>query len=342
MTSRLRAFFVNAAYRRVAPALLTLCLLALNTPLQAQGVYEGFNEYASSADILATNGGDGFLNNWQPRNTLLNGGGGVPSANSVQLLPSSLAYTDSAGNQLQTAGGSMLVTGEFGSTHVARTYDVSAFPHSISPPPTGAVTYISFLGRRSGPAADPNDPVYGGSYPWGSNLYPRTAGVNFLSDDNGDAVPMHIGNLSNVTEDVWTLNGQDLDDDPPQTNSPFGAGSNTYLLVFKIEHATGDGGGDQVHLYMSPLLASEGLNTPDLIENWEKDDDPLHLPGRWISVEAGNTSSNRPYSEFTFDELRIGATWADVTPIAPVVPEPSTMALGMLTLAMASGRRSRR
>jgi hypothetical protein len=61
MTSRLRAFFVNAAHQRVAPALLTLCLLALHTPLQAQDVYEGFNEYANSADILTTNGGDGFL-----------------------------------------------------------------------------------------------------------------------------------------------------------------------------------------------------------------------------------------------------------------------------------------
>jgi hypothetical protein len=273
---------------------------------------------------------------------VLPGGSGVPSPNSVQLLPTSLAYTDSAGNQLQTAGGSLFVTGQYGSTHVARTYDESAFPHPGSPPPTGAVTYISFLGRRSGAAADPNNPVYGGSYPWGSNLFPRTAGVNFYSNDNGDAVPMHIGNLSNVSDDVWTLNGQDLDDDPPQTNSPFGAGSNTYLLVFKIEHATGDGGGDQVHLYMSPLLASEGLNTPDLIANWEKDDDPLYLPGSWLSVEAGDGSGNRPFAEFTFDEFRIGATWEEVTPFTPAVPEPSTVALGMLTLGMASWRRSRR
>jgi hypothetical protein len=342
MTSRLRAFFVNAA-RPVAAPLMLLCLFDFSSTLQAQGVYEGFNEYSSSADILATNGGDGFQNNWQPRNTLLGGGGsGVPSPNSVQLLPTSLAYTDGAGNQLQTAGGSMLVTGEYGSTHVARTYDVSAFPHPSTPPPTGAVTYISFLGRRSGPAADPNDPVYNGTYPWGSNLFPRNAGVTFHSNDNGDAVPMHIGNLSNTTEDVWTLNGQDLDDDPPQTNSPFGAGAITYLVVFKIEHATGDGGGEQVHMYMSPLLASEALNTPDLIANWEKDDDPLYLNGGWLSVDAGNTSSNRPYAEFTFDEFRIGATWEDVTPIAPVVPEPGTLALGLLMLGMTSGRRSRR
>jgi hypothetical protein len=303
-------------------------------------VYEGFN-YASSADILVTSGGSGFTHEWKQRSSVVGGGSGTIPAGSVQLLPSSLAYTDTAGNVLQTAGGALFLTGASNSIHIARTFDAAALPNHIVNPPVGATTYASFLGRRSGAAADPNNPVYGGNYPWGSNLYPRTAGVTFWSDDNGDGVPMHVGNLSNVQEDLWTLNGQDLDDDPPQAlNAPFGAGSLTYFIVFKFEHGTGDGDGDQVQMYVNPLLGSEGQNVPDAIGNWEKDDDPLHMPGRWFSVEAGDGSGNRPFAEFSLDELRIGATWSDVTPQA--VPEPSALCLSALALSFVLTRRTRR
>lgn len=319
--------------------LVVPCFLSLGSIACGASVYEGFADYADAASILTTNGGTGFTHEWKPRNEVLSGGSGVAAPESVQLLPTSLAYTDAAGNQLQTSGGSLFMTGAFGNAHIARTYDETKLPNSVTDPVVGTVTYMSFLGRRSGAAADPNDPVYNGSYPWGGNLFPRVAGVNLWSNDNGDAVPMHVGNLSNTQHDVWTLAGQDLDDNPPRTNKPFGAGANTYLLVFKFEHGTGDGDGDQVYLYMNPLLGSEGLNTPDLVANWEKDDDPLHLPGSWISVEVGNASSNRPYSEFSFDELRIGATWADVT---PNVPEPSTgIAVTALACAMLAARSRR-
>ncbi|MCO6045066.1 PEP-CTERM sorting domain-containing protein [Aeoliella sp. ICT_H6.2] len=312
-------------------------LSVLTTPLAATGaltVYEGFSEYADGDAILNVSGGTGFVNTWQPGNTLL-GGAGVPSSDSVQLVPSSLAYTDTDGSRLQTAGGSLFLTGQYGSTKIARTYDQSALPHP-APPQLGESTYISFLARRSGAAADPNDPIYGGNYPWGDNLYPRVAGVNMYSNDNGDQVPLLIGNLSNVDQDVWRLSGQDLDDqsNAPIIDQPFGEGSNTYLVVFRIDHAAGDGDGDQIHMYLDPLLESEGQNTPSLVANWEKDDDPLYLPGDWLAVQVGDDSGNRPYSEFTFDEYRIGSTWEDVTPFT-AIPEPtSLMLLGLSGLAV--------
>lgn len=315
-------------------------LMSLGSVAHGATVYEGFAGYADGAAILANNGGSGFVHEWKPRNAVFAGGSGIASPNSVQLRPSSLAYTDATGDQLQTAGGSLFMTGEYGNAHIARTYDETKLPNPVQNPTVGTVTYMSFLARRSGPAADPNDPVYGGAYPWGSNLFPRVAGVNLWSNDNGDAVPMHVGNLSNTQHDVWTLNGQDLDDDPPRTNSPFGAGALTYLVVFKFEHGTGDGQGDEVYMYMNPLLGGEGLNTPALIANWEKDDDPLHLPGSWVSVEVGSASSNRPYSDFSFDEFRIGSTWDAVTPI--VVPEPGAMGVAGLVLGVAASRRRRR
>ena len=50
-----------------------------------------------------------------------------------------------------------------------------------------------------------------------------------------------------------------------------------------------------------------------------------------------NTAANTP-ADMTFDELRIGSSWAEVTP----VPEPSILALGALSLLSLSVYRSRR
>lgn len=321
-------FFVLAA--------LSFVLISPVVANAALTVYEGFSDYADGGEILTVSGGTGFVDRWQPGNPLV-GGAGVPSPDSVQLLSSSLGYTDASGSRLQTSGGSLFLTGQYGSTKIARTYDQSALPNP-APPQLGESTYISFLARRSGAAADPDDPIYGGNYPWGENLYPRVAGVNMYSNDNGDQVPLLIGNLSNVDEDVWRLSGQDLDDqsNPPIIDQPFGEGSNTYLVVFRIDHAAGDGDGDQIHMYLDPLLESEGLNAPSLVANWEKDDDPLYLPGDWLAVQVGDDSGNRPYSEFMFDEYRIGSAWEDVTPLT-VIPEPSTamlMGAGLLALAV--------
>lgn len=342
----------------VLASLATCPLIAPAAPT----VYDGFSDYADGPDILTTSGGFGFAGSWGPRDAVIPGGGGagVPTANSLQLLPSSLSYIDTGGRKLQTSGGSMFLTGVDGNAHVARTYDLAAIPHPNDPganpdifPPVGATTYISFLAKRSGPAADPSDPVYGGNYPWGDNLYPRVAGVNFWSNDgddtSDDAVPLHIGNLSNQQDDVWQLRGQDLDNQnpPPMTDQPFGEGELTYFVLFKIDHSAGDGGGgpgqpggDRMSFYLNPQLAGEGLNTPDLVENWEARDDPLYLPGHWLSVEVGNASSNRPFSEFTFDEFRIGNTWADVTPFT-VVPEPTALALGLASAALLIATRRR-
>lgn len=296
----------------------------------AESVYEGFADYATNADVLSVNGGTGFVDHWQGRNALLGGGAGV-SVNSIDLLPDSLAYTDASGASLLTAGGSLLITGENGNANMARTLDLAALPNQGADPQFGATTYLSFLARRSGPAADPNDPVYGGSYPFGDNLFPRVAGLSLFSNDGGDAVPVLIGGPSNTQTDVWRLRGQDLDgvNKDPRIEQPFGEGANTYLVVLRIDHGDGDGGADQINMYLDPLLSDESLNTIGVTADWEQRDDPLFLPGNWIGVQAGDASGNRPHAEFTFDEFRIGQTWSDVLPYR-AVPEPSALALLIL------------
>lgn len=291
----------------------------------AAGVYEGFDSYAAVSEVTsgAVNGGAGFSDHWQGRSTLLGSGSGyLPSA--LTLLPESLSYSDSQGAVLATSGGALHLSGEFGNSHLARPLDVGALPNSGVDPQLGKTTYVSFLARRTGPAANPDDPVYGGSYPWGANLYPRAAGFNFFSSDNGDAVQLLVGNPSNEDTDVWRLRGQDLDgtSKDPSIDEPFGAGALTYLVVIRIDHGEGDGQSDEINMYLNPDLADESLNTVGVTADWETRDDPLYLPGRWIGLEVGNASSNRPYSELTFDEFRIGQTWGDVAPISPVSELP--------------------
>jgi len=302
---------------------LLLSLAVMDVPQgHAQSVYEGFADYANAVEVLSQNGGTGFLDNWQPRSTLLGSGGGLPSPASIRLLPLSMPYIDSQGNLLLVSGGSLFITGANGNVALARSFDVSALPNNGPDPQTGLDTYISFLMQRGGSPANPDDPVYGGSYPWGDNLYPRAAGLNLFSSDAGDAVPLFIGGVSNSMEDVWRLRGQDLDgvSKDPLIAEPFGAGNRVYLVVIRIDHGQGDGGADEVNMYLNPLLAAEELNTIGVTADWETRDDPLYLPGHWLGIEAGDASSNRPFADLSFDEFRIGQTWADVVPHVQVNP----------------------
>ncbi len=297
-------------------------------------IYEGF-QYASKSDVTGTTGGTGFLDPWQSRSGLLGSGSGYTPA-ALTLLDDSLSYEDTQGNSLATTGGSLKISGQFGNVHLARTIDVTQLPNTGTNPQIGATTYVSFLARRSGEAADPDDPVYNGDYPWGSNLYPRVAGLSLFSNDGGDAVPVLVGAPSNEDTDVWRLRGQDLDgvSKDPQVDVPFGEGQLTHFVVLRIDHGQGDGNADELNLYVDPLLGSESLNSIGVTADWEVRDDPLYLPGDWIGIQAGNASSNRPFAEFTFDEFRIGQTWGDVVPLAAAIELPGDFNQdGMVNLA---------
>ena len=318
--------------RAVFVSLLTLPAAAGAAPV----IYEGFSDYTTGASIVGQQGGTGFTGNWDGRRNLLNSGTALPSTPAITVQPQSLSYADGV-NQLVTSGGSLFVSGVNGTIELARAVDQSVIP-SQAP---GAVSYFSFLGRRSGAAADPNDPVYGGAYPWGSNLYPRAAGVDLFGNDSGDAVHLAVGNPSNVVDsDVWRLRGQDLDgvNKDPKSTVPFGAGNNTALVVMRIDYGLGDGGAPRMNLWVNPTLASEAANAAPIVADWETRDDPLPMQPGWIGVQAGNASSNRPFAEFTFDEFRVGTTWADVTPHT-AVPEPAATGALLLSAGLTLARR---
>jgi hypothetical protein len=254
---------------------------------------------------------------WMGRKTLLGSGSGIPASGGLYLLDDSLAYMDTDGRSLVTSGGSLFLEGSQGNVHIARPYDRDFLPNTNPDPQTGLTTYISFLMQRLGEPADPTDSIYGGTYPYGDNLYPRAAGMNLFSNDSGDAVPLFVGGVSNATDDVWRLRGQDLDgvNKDPKSEMPFGSGNIVYFVILKIQHGSGDGFADVVKVYLNPQLEAEEVNEPAMEAGWETRDDPLYLPGDWLGFEVGNNSSYRPFAELIVDEFRIGDTWEAVAPI---------------------------
>ena len=111
-----------------------------------------------------------------------------------------------------------------------------------------------------------------------------------------------------------------------------------HLLVVKL---TNDGStSDQIDLFLDPYLESESLNSPvATIDNGN-----FYVAGNptWTleDIFFRNVIPSATAS-IVMDEVRIGAQWADVT---PMVPEPSTFLLSAIGLAGVglAGRRRRR
>lgn len=298
---------------------LTFGFILSGTVLAETPVYEGFVDYPEGSDLIGQNGGAGFSSPWSSRQALLNSGPAGPVRTAAIVQGSSLSYQDGM-NQLVTSGGSVVLNGELGSIHVARAIDPDALPHPGPDPKTGKTTYLSFLGERRGEAADPNDPVYDGSYPYGSNLYPRAAGTNLFGDDNGDAIQLLVGNPSNESDDLWRIRGQDLDgrSKDPRSDEPFGEGSGADLVVIRIDHGAGADTADRFYVYVNPVLSAESANADRFVADWETRDDPLYMQPRWLGLEAGNGDEFRPAAIYAFDEFRVGSSWEAVTPHVPV------------------------
>jgi uncharacterized protein (TIGR03382 family) len=56
-------------------------------------------------------------------------------------------------------------------------------------------------------------------------------------------------------------------------------------------------------------------------------------------MRAGGSNATQTASQAEFDELRLGLTYGDVTPVA--VPEPATAMLGVMSAGLLALRRRR-
>jgi hypothetical protein len=194
----------------------------------------------------------------------------------------------------------------------------------------GTSTYISFIGQRVGPAADPADPVYDNAdtpevetYPYGDNLYPRGAAVRFFNATNGEI--FQLGNYSNQSQDQWSI---------------FAAGARPTgvsfseapaFVVLKINHNGDNLVADDILMWVNPDLSQpEDPSSAQLVALGATDvNDPEAIVDlsnlSWISPWAGGGDVQRPWAEMLVDELRIGTTWAAVTPTGDGEKEPPAL-----------------
>lgn len=110
-----------------------------------------------------------------------------------------------------------------------------------------------------------------------------------------------------------------------------------HLLVAKL---TNDGfTSDQIDLYLDPFLGNEGLNSP--VATIDSGSFFVGSNASWTLEHILLSHRAAPVGEFVItDEIRVGTTFADVTPILPI-PEPATATLGLLGLLGLARRRRR-
>jgi hypothetical protein len=245
------------------------------TPSPAPLAYEGFN-YTAGDIINGKTGGSGWTNAWGIDL-------GASPTNGAVALAGSLAYTDSKGNSLVTSGGKVLFTGVAGTAQPTR--DIA---------PRGAdstTTWISFLGARQGPVTN------------GANIYPRGVSIAFFTNATER---FSIGNSSGAPSNTWGFISLGSLANLQPTAIPF---SQLSLLVVRIDHKPGN---DDAYLWVNPALDVE----PTIASASAKSTNAFDYGFNRVRPFAGanDAANSRPYGELQADELRIGETFASVTP----------------------------
>ncbi len=84
-------------------------------------------------------------------------------------------------------------------------------------------------------------------------------------------------------------------------------------------------GTDVIDMWVDPILTSEALAGTPTATHFVLDGGNLYnLEQKGIGAYVGSQGGGRAGAVMAFDEIRIGRTWRDVTPI---VPEPTSLAL---------------
>jgi len=246
--------------------------------------YEGF-DYPDGTAVVGANGGSGFTEPYQ-----LNGSG----AGSVStVLAGSLTYTDALGNMLVTSGNKGFFAGN---TTGNQTAQPSRFINTLR---TNGTSWFSFVGIRQGITTNtiPNNP------------YPRGANLAFF---NGTSERIAIGNGSGALTNAWAILPANTQAQLRHSTVPF---QQLVLVVVRIDHLGDTTVGDNAYLFLNPTLDIE----PDIsTANASVIGFADHSFDRIRPFSGGFDSANgRPPAEILMDEIRIGETYADVTPYIP-------------------------
>ncbi len=247
--------------------------------------YEGF-DYAAGEDLTGKNGGTGWTTAWGADNAGVTDPGGVVPGDTAAAA--SLTYTDAKGNRLLTSGGHAVYSGAAGTGLTIRDLAPRGDP--------GTTTWISFMGIREGPTANNADTP--------DNPYPRGANVAFNSVATEKFA---IGLASGSPTNAWSiLNAGGSQANQRVSTTPY---SQLSFVVIRVDHLAGN---DQTYMFLNPNLDAEPGTTAAAAMTLGEFD---HSFNRVRPFYGGDDAANsRPYAQYALDEIRIGGSYAAVTP----------------------------
>jgi len=287
--------------RRIVKLLAAAGLLAgsaLNCAHAALLAYEGF-AYPTNTSIAGQNGGSLWTNAWASGT----------SQGLATNVAGSLGYTDVNGRSLQTSGGSLVVGNPGGTTATtanpnrAINGNLSGGTNTIAGP--GRTNWISFLFQRLNFIPGPffrqaNLGLFEGGTERGAVGAPNTSATNF-----------HLLSLwgSGPHNNAMTFQS---------ASHPITSGS-TYFILMKIV-TDGVTSNDAAYVWFNwtNLLAEPDLSTATLTNN-EVNFSAVNI----LRLQAGNANASGSNAAFQADELRLGTTFADVTPSVASLAAPS-------------------
>jgi hypothetical protein len=236
-----------------------------------------------------------------------NGGWTGGSATNLQIGTSDLTYPG-----LLDLGGNSLVV-----LNAKSTLDSNVFSGG---PVTSGNLYYSFV--INGTTAATNNSYMTGLDPVGGSL-----------TGSSDALAIYYGTSTagNYRIGVRTTSGGS---GAAYASTALALGT-TYFIV--AEYTFNANHQDSISLFLDPTPGGTQPATPDAVQT--------QLTASVIGNigDVAFKAQGVAYGQWTVNDLNIGTTWADVTPAATVVPEPSTLALfGLGVLGLVFARRMRR
>jgi len=224
------------------------------------------------------------------------------SGDSIQIVTSTLSYpdySDGSGNQVQWGGDGKITRTDFAAVSSGSIYASFLYRMDTLGSLTTAGGAVAGM-VNAGNTANPNSRVY-------------------LRKDASDGTKFNFGVLEKNSAVSWSTSQMTV--------------GVTYLIVFSLDFLPG-ATDDTARLWINPSVASFGAGSPPAADITASGGSDATTVNRFRLVQ--NPAGGSPDLQ-TFDELRIGTSWADVLPA--VIPEPSSALLALLSAGLLLRRR---